>query len=126
MKIKKLSLCMPWGRMGNGGIDSCILNLALVVSEWSASCPCHFNCGKEPLLSIEQKVEWAPDLFWMICFWEFYNVLSLRGMELWFLGHPIHVLHTTSTELLQLLSCLHIYSLLNAKWNFLYTICKLI
>jgi hypothetical protein len=112
--------------MGNGVIDSCILNLALDGGEWSASRPCLCNSGKESLLPIEQKVEWAPDLLWMVCFWEMFNVLSLPAMELRFLGHPVRVLLTTSTELLHLLSCLHIHVILNVKGNFLYAICKLI
>lgn len=127
MKIKKkLSLCMPWGHTGNGGIDSCILNLALDEGEWSPSHPCLFNSGKESTLPIEKKVEWAPDLLWMVCFGEFYNVLSLQAMELWYLGRPVHVLLTTSTELLHLPSCLHIHVILNVKRKFLYTLCKLI
>jgi hypothetical protein len=67
--------------MGIGGIDSCLLNLTLVGGEWSASCPCHFNPGKEPLLPVELKVGWAPDVLWMVRFGELYNVLSLPGME---------------------------------------------
>lgn len=126
MKIKKLSLCMPWGHMGNGVIDSCIINLALDVGEWSDSCPCLFNSGKESLLPIEQKVEWAPDVLQMDCFGGISQLLFPPAMELWFLGHPVHVLLTTSTELLHLLSCLHIHVILNVKQNFLYTICKLI
>jgi hypothetical protein len=56
--------------MGNGGIDSCILNLALDGGEWSASRLYLFNSGKESLLPTEEKVEWAPDLLRIVCFWD--------------------------------------------------------
>jgi hypothetical protein len=83
MKIKKvIPVRAMRAHTGNGGIDSCILNLALDGGEWSASHPCLSNSGKESMLPIEKKVEWTPDLLQMVYFWEFYNVLSPPAMEL--------------------------------------------